>query len=58
MQAQRTHVLVSVRLSETCNGKPRKRPVWVLRYVLPSGKDSRKVLGKLGRRRAARRADT
>jgi integrase len=45
MQAQRTHALVTVKLSKTCNGKPRKTPVWAMRYVLPSGKDSRKVLG-------------
>ena len=46
MQAQKTHVLVTVKLSKTCNGKPRRKPVWLMRYVLPSGKDSRKVLGK------------
>jgi len=45
MQDQRTHVLVKVGLSKTCKGKPRSKPVWVMRYVLPSGKDSRKVLG-------------
>jgi integrase len=38
-------VLVKVELSKTCKGKPRSKPVWVMRYVLPSGKDSRKVLG-------------
>jgi integrase len=45
MQAQKTHVLVKVELSKTCKGRPRSRPVWVMRFVLPSGKDSRKVLG-------------
>jgi integrase len=45
MQDQRKHALVKVELSRTCKGKPRSRPVWVMRYVLPSGKDSRKVLG-------------
>jgi integrase len=45
MQAHRTHAQVSVELSKTLRGKPRKTPVWVLRYRLPSGKDSRKVLG-------------
>lgn len=44
MQAQRTHVLVKVELSKACKGKPRSKPVWVMRYLLPSGKDSRKVL--------------
>jgi integrase len=46
MQAQRTHVLVKVELSKTSKGKLRPQPVWVMRYVLLSGKDSRKVLGK------------
>ena len=45
MQAKTTHALVKVELSTTCKGKPRSKPVWVMRYVLPSGKDSRKVLG-------------
>ncbi len=45
MQAKKTHALVKVELSKTCKGKPRRKPVWVMRYVLPSGKDSRKVLG-------------
>ena len=45
MQAKKTHALVKVELSKTCKGKPRRRTVWVMRYVLPSGKDSRKVLG-------------
>jgi hypothetical protein len=44
MQAQ-TSARVSVELSKTCKGKPRSKPVWVMRYRLPSGKDSRKVLG-------------
>ena len=45
MQAKKTHALVKVELSTSCKGKPRRKPVWVMRYVLPSGKDSRKVLG-------------
>jgi integrase len=45
MQAHRTHTQVSVQLSKICKGKPRAVPVWVMRYRLPSGKDSRKVLG-------------
>ena len=36
----------SVSLSTEHKGKPRAHPVWVLRYRLPSGKDSRKTLGK------------
>jgi integrase len=44
MQAH-TSARVSVELSKTCKGKPRSKPVWVMRYRLPSGKDSRKVLG-------------
>jgi integrase len=44
MQAH-TSARVSVELSKTCKGKPRAKPVWVMRYRLPSGKDSRKVLG-------------
>ena len=36
----------SVTLSATYKGKPRPEPVWVMRYRLPSGKDSRTVLGK------------
>jgi integrase len=36
----------AVGLSTDHKGKPRKHPVWVLRYRLPSGKDSRKTLGK------------
>src|SRR5665213_2527811 len=45
MQAKKTRLLVHVELSTMCKGKPRAKPVWVMRYVLPSGKDSRKVLG-------------
>ena len=44
MQAIRTHATVSVVLSSTCKGRPRAKPVWVMRYRLPSGKDSTKVL--------------
>lgn len=36
----------SVHLSTEHKGTPRKHPVWVLRYRLPSGKDSRKTLGR------------
>ena len=36
---------VSVALSATYKGKVRPEPVWVMRYRLPSGKDSRTVLG-------------
>ncbi|MFL5822455.1 MAG: tyrosine-type recombinase/integrase [Solirubrobacteraceae bacterium] len=36
----------SVQLSTAKGGRRRKHPVWVLRYRLPSGKDSRKVLGR------------
>jgi hypothetical protein len=45
MQAQ-THARVSVALSATYKGKPRPHPVWVMRYRLPSGKDSRSVIGR------------
>jgi integrase len=45
MQAHRTRAQVSVELSKTVRGRPRRKPVWVMRYRLPSGKDSRKVLG-------------
>jgi integrase len=45
MQAKNPLALVKVELSRTCKGKPRAKPVWIMRYVLPSGKDSRKVLG-------------
>jgi len=39
-------------LSKTCKGKPRKTPVWEMRYRLPSGKDSRRVLGPAWRKRS------
>jgi len=45
MQAER-YLHGSVHLSTECKGKPRRYPVWVLRYRLPSGKDSRKTLGR------------
>lgn len=45
------HVRVSVALSATCKGKPRREPVWVMRYRLPSGKDSRMVLGRAWKKR-------
>jgi len=45
MQAK-TYLHGSVRLSEIHRGRARDVPVWELRYRLPSGKDSRKVLGK------------
>jgi hypothetical protein len=38
MQAHRTHAQVSVELSKTLRGKPRVKPVWIMRYRLPSGK--------------------
>ncbi len=44
MQAHK-HAQVSVALSATYKGKPRSTPVWVMRYRLPSGKDSKEVLG-------------
>jgi integrase len=44
MQAHKTHAQVSVELSKTLRGKPRRKPVWIMRYRLPSGKNSRKVL--------------
>ncbi len=44
MQAHK-HAQVSVALSATYKGKPRSAPVWVMRYRLPSGKDSKEVLG-------------
>ncbi|HTZ62755.1 MAG TPA: tyrosine-type recombinase/integrase [Solirubrobacteraceae bacterium] len=46
MQAHRTRPQVSVELSKTCKGRPRSTPVWIMRFRLPSGKDSRKVLGR------------
>lgn len=47
------HAQVSVQLSRTYKGRQRPDPVWVMRYRLPSGKDSKKVLGRawLGRGR-------
>lgn len=45
MQAE-SYLHGSVGLSTECRGKPRRHPVWVLRYRLPSGKDSRKTLGR------------
>ena len=45
MQAK-TYLHGAVRLSEAHRGKRRSTPVWELRYRLPSGKDSRKVLGR------------
>ena len=45
MQARKMRVYVQVSLSRTYKGKPRKTPVWVQRYRLPSGKQSRQVLG-------------
>jgi hypothetical protein len=43
----------SVSLSTEHRGKPRQHPVWVIRYRLPSGKDSRKTLGKAEEESAA-----
>jgi integrase len=45
MQAHKAHAYVHVSLSKTYKGKPRKTPVWEMRYRLPSGKDSDRVLG-------------
>jgi integrase len=45
MQAHNVHAYVHVSLSKTYKGKPRQTPVWVLRYRLGSGKQSRQVLG-------------
>ena len=36
----------AIELSTEHKGRPRKHPVWVLRYRLPSGKDSRKTPGR------------
>jgi integrase len=44
MQAH-AHAQVSVALSTTYKGSPRSQAVWVMRYRLPSGKDSKKVIG-------------
>jgi integrase len=46
MQAHRSGVQVSVSLSTAYKGRPRSEPVWEMRYRLPSGKDSRLVLGR------------
>lgn len=43
--ARRSYAQTSIALSSTYKGKPRPQPVWIMRYRLPSGKDSRKVLG-------------
>ncbi len=45
MQAKR-YLHGSVSLSTEHKGRPRQHPVWLLRYRLPSGKDSRKTLGQ------------
>jgi integrase len=50
MQAHRC-AQVSVVLSTTYKGKPRPKPVWVMRYRLPSGKDSKKVIGLAWRKK-------
>jgi integrase len=50
MQAHR-RAQVSVALSATYKGKPRSKPVWVMRYRLPSGKDSKKVIGLAWRKK-------
>src|ERR1700677_1448304 len=54
MQAHK-HAQVSVALSATYKGKPRSNDVWVMRSRLPSGQDSREVLG-LARTKRGRRA--
>jgi integrase len=46
MQAHSPRARATVELSRMCKGKPRRQPVWIMRYQLPSGKDSRKVLGR------------
>ncbi len=45
MQAE-SYLHGSVSLSTEHKGKPRRHPVWILRYRLPSGKDSRMTIGK------------
>jgi integrase len=45
MQAK-SYLHGSVQLSTSKSGKERRHPVWVLRYRLPSGKDSRKTLAR------------
>jgi integrase len=37
---------VKVELSKSYKGRQRPEPVWIMRYRLPSGKDSRSVLGR------------
>jgi integrase len=37
---------VKVELSKNYKGRQRPEPVWIMRYRLPSGKDSRSVLGR------------
>jgi integrase len=44
MQAK-SYLHGAVSLSTEHKGRPRQHPVWVLRYRVPSGKDSRKTLG-------------
>jgi integrase len=46
MQAHRSGVQVSVSLSTAYKRKRRREAVWEMRYRLPSGKDSRSVLGR------------
>jgi integrase len=50
MQAQ-GRAQVSVHLSTRYKGRPRATPVWVMRYRLPSGKDSKQTLGRAWNRR-------
>jgi integrase len=50
MQAQ-THAQVSVHLSTRYKGRTRSTPVWVMRYWLLSGKDSKRTLGRAWTRR-------
>ena len=47
MRARRS----SVTLSTTYKGRRRPAPVWVMRYRLPSGKDSKKVIGLAWRKK-------
>lgn len=49
MQAK-SYLHGSVHLSTEHKRRPRQHPVWVLRYRLPSGKDSRKTLGRAWRK--------
>jgi integrase len=50
MQAQ-SRAQVSVHLSTRYKGRQRSTPVWVMRYRLPSGKDSKRTLGRAWNRR-------